>query len=115
MIKINTQHQAICEKCEKPFNTPDAVVVTELNHVNGSLQDIILCHVNVTRIPGFRSNDWADRLSMWHTECFPGLRTGERNEIVTADTIKEMLTNTLKKADQDKVYRFLHYSLGCRI
>jgi len=120
MIKINSTHLAICEKCEKQFDKPEAVVVTELNHVNGTLYpDMILCHVKVHNIPGFRSNDWADRLTMWHTECFPGLATNGRVFIgkttVTADTVKEMITNTLDTGDQHKVYLYLHHSLGHRV
>ena len=115
MIKIDPQHHAICEKCEKPFTDSNAMVVTELNHVNATLLDVVICHVQVYKIPGFRSNDWADRMSIWHMDCFPKLKDGKKNETVTADTVKEMLTNMLKKADQDQVYRYLHYSLGCKI
>jgi len=116
MIKVNGSHHALCEKCEKPFAKPEAVCVTELNYVNATLMDIILCQVQVHNIPGFRSNDWADRLSMWHQDCFPGLATQMNMKVVvTADTVKDMLTNMLDKKDQDKIYRFLHYSLGCRI
>jgi len=117
MIKISPTHHAICEKCEKPFTKPDAMVVTELNHVNGTLYpDMILCHVKVHDIPGFRSNDWADRMTMWHEKCWPGLPNSEAGKVViTADTVKEMITNTLDTDDQHKIYLYLHHSLGHRV
>jgi len=116
MIKINPQHHAICEKCEKPFHTPNAVVVTELNHVNGLLHDAVICHVQVTGMPGFKSYDWADRITLWHENCWPGLAIKlDARVIITADTVKEMLTNMLKKEDQRKVYLYLHHALGHRV
>jgi len=118
MIKISpTTHCAVCEKCEKPFKDPNAVVVTELNQVNGTLyQNMILCHVQVNNVPGFRSYAWADRLTMWHHDCWPGLHKEEKKpEVVTADTVKEMITNTLNKKDWDSIYRYMKYSLKCSI
>ena len=115
MIKINPHHHAICEKCEKPFTDPNAVVITELNHVNGMLHDIVLCHIAVSKIPGFRSNDWADKLSMWHRDCFPGLNNGSDHIWLLRDSIKDLVTNQLDKKEQDDLYRYLHHSLGCRI
>jgi len=115
MIKVNATHHAICEKCKKPFTKPDAVCVTELNHVNGHLMDIVLCQVQVHSIPGFRSNDWADRLFMWHQDCFPGVAGPKGLTVVDADYIKDMLTNMLDTEDQRKVYLYLRNSLGHRV
>jgi len=115
MIKINQQHHAICEKCEKPFTDPNAVVLTELNFVNATFHDIILCHVNVNRIPGFKSNDWADRMTMYHADCFPGLAKDQPANLHLIETLKNVLTNVLTKRDAEDVYRYLHFSLGCRI
>ena len=114
MIKISANHHAICEKCEKPFDNANAVVVTELNDVNGTLIDIVLCHVQVHKIPGFKGNDWADRMSVYHAACWPGIRdNGIR--CTTVEDIKALLADTMEKPDWDSVYRFCHFSLGCRI
>jgi len=115
MIKIDKAHFAICEKCQTQFPTAQAVVVSELNHVNAMLHEIELCHVAVHKIPGFKSNDWADRMSLWHEGCFPGLVKEKVVVPTTVEEIKALFTDKLKRQDLQDLYYYLHYQMKCRI